>query len=1079
MARSKRKGVAFSRRLALHRWVLGLFGCENLDELAEHLKGDELPGLTADNVHRFHEALCLHMPRETRPDLPDDRLLEADQRIVAITQRLNEARLRRGKRPIRWLYFQYLALLATDIYLDLWFRDPKLLLAELNTAVKSLNRDLPSGDRIEPAGEAATDRDAANLLNKLAFWMATGSGKTLLMHAHLLLFQEFLGRHDRHHALNRIVLLTPNEGLSRQHLDEFEVAGIAARPFDRNALPGAWVEVLDVHKLHDEMGEKRVAVAAFEGNNLVLVDEGHRGASSGQQGQWMRRRDELCERGFSFEYSATFGQAVDKDRKLATTYARSILFDYSYRWFHGDGYGKDYRIANLEGHHDADWQQRYLTAALLAFFQQQWLYSRDGRALGPWAIERPLWVFVGSRVTKGLNQDDASDVVRIVQFLDEYVQNASASKTSIQALLEHGLATTGGRNLFADQFAPLQNSGMNAGTIFSETLSKTFNAPGGGGLRVERLKGTGGELTLRLGENEPFGVINVGDGGKLAKRCRDAGIVVTERVFSESAFDDVQSADSRIHLVVGARKFTEGWNSWRVSSMGLMNVGRTEGAQIIQMFGRGVRLKGRDMTLKRSSALPNVASEAPAALPHLETLQVFGIRANYMAQFRDFLEQEGVAADREEFFLPVHRQALPHDPPLGTIRLAENVAGAEPEAAFRRRGPMPVLGPPAQAPCPIRNRLRPAVRLDWNPKVRTLASVDSSAEVISKNEATLDRDHIRLIDQEALFFDLVRFKTERGWHNLTVSRAAIRQLLAAPSWYRLQAPAALFEQGNWSNVRHWQEIAGSLLRKYTARYYALCRQAWEARHLEIQPLRDDDPNLQVTGGRGGGQGFFLEVASTAAASHVGDLEQSLADLKRAIEQGRLSDWDRHRVRALRLNEHLYWPLLSVENDKLRVSPPTLNEGEYRFVRDLQDFLQQQATALAGIRIHLMRNQSRGRGIGFFEANNFHPDFILWALRDGRQHIAFVDPKGLVHLSGPDDPKVLLSTTIKEVEERLSDSRVRLESFIVSVTRLKDLDERWQVEGRALSRQDLAERHVLFQRDDPNYVHCLFSRLGVL
>ena len=415
-------------------------------------------------------------------------------------RRLNEARLRRGKRSIRWLYFQYLALLATDIYLDLWFQDPKRLLAELNTAVKSLNRDLPSGDRIEPAGEAATDRDAANLLNKLAFWMATGSGKTLLMHAHLLLFQEFLGRHDRHHALNRIILLTPNEGLSRQHLDEFEVAGIAARPFDRNALPGAWVEVLDVHKLHDEMGEKRVAVAAFEGNNLVLVDEGHRGASSGQQGQWMRRRDELCERGFSFEYSATFGQAVDKDRKLTNTYARSILFDYSYRWFHGDGYGKDYRIANLEGHHDADWQQRYLTAALLAFFQQQWLYSREGRALGPWAIERPLWVFVGSRVTKGLNQDDASDVVRIVQFLDEYVQNASASTTSIQELLEHGLATTGGRNLFADQFAPLQNSGMNAGSIFAETLSTTFNAPGGGGLRVERLKGTGGELTLRLGE---------------------------------------------------------------------------------------------------------------------------------------------------------------------------------------------------------------------------------------------------------------------------------------------------------------------------------------------------------------------------------------------------------------------------------------------------------------------------------------------------------------------------------------------------------------------------------------------------
>ncbi len=33
--------------------------------------------------------------------------------------------------------------------------------------------------------------------------------------------------------------------------------------------------------------------------------------------------------------------------------------------------------------------------------------------------------------------------------------------------------------------------------------------------------------------------------------------------------------------------------------MGLMNVGATEGAQIIQLFGRGVRLKGFDFSLKR------------------------------------------------------------------------------------------------------------------------------------------------------------------------------------------------------------------------------------------------------------------------------------------------------------------------------------------------------------------------------------------------------------------------------------------------------------------------------------------------
>src|SRR3546814_19182052 len=51
--------------------------------------------------------------------------------------------------------------------------------------------------------------------------------------------------------------------------------------------------------------------------------------------------------------------------------------------------------------------------------------------------------------------------------------------------------------------------------------------------------------------------------------------------------------DSRLNVLIGSRKFTEGWSSWRVSTMGLLNMGQGEGSQIIQLFGRGVRLKGK------------------------------------------------------------------------------------------------------------------------------------------------------------------------------------------------------------------------------------------------------------------------------------------------------------------------------------------------------------------------------------------------------------------------------------------------------------------------------------------------------
>ena len=49
--------------------------------------------------------------------------------------------------------------------------------------------------------------------------------------------------------------------------------------------------------------------------------------------------------------------------------------------------------------------------------------------------------------------------------------------------------------------------------------------------------------------------------------------------------------NSSINILIGSKKFSEGWNCWRVSTMGLMNIGQSEGSEIIQLFGRGVRLK--------------------------------------------------------------------------------------------------------------------------------------------------------------------------------------------------------------------------------------------------------------------------------------------------------------------------------------------------------------------------------------------------------------------------------------------------------------------------------------------------------
>jgi hypothetical protein len=393
---NNRAQVPFPHKLVLNQWMLSLFNVTRFEDLAEYLRDEKLEGQDENNVHWFHHELGVRFP-ELR-ELSTELLLEYDLNIVRHTQGLNERRITRGEEPIVWKYFQYLALLFTEIYLDRYFCDALGLRRSINTQIVAYNADKPDADQLTLVEETS---DAWPLLNKLAYWMATGSGKTLLMHANILQYQHYLGKYKRHRELNRILLLTPNEGLSQQHLREFEAAGIEAALFDKDAttkerqrtlpLDGGHalelprIEIIEVTRLVNEdderartIGERSVPVGRFLENNLVLVDEGHRGVSAGDEGAWMRARNALCEKGFSFEYSATFAQAVKGRQRLTDLYAKSILCDYSYRYFYGDGFGKDYQILNLDEGTQQNHLELYLVACLLSFFQQQRLFQEHG-----------------------------------------------------------------------------------------------------------------------------------------------------------------------------------------------------------------------------------------------------------------------------------------------------------------------------------------------------------------------------------------------------------------------------------------------------------------------------------------------------------------------------------------------------------------------------------------------------------------------------------------------------------------------------------------------------------------------------
>ncbi|MDZ7615739.1 MAG: DEAD/DEAH box helicase, partial [Patescibacteria group bacterium] len=580
-------------------------------------------------------------------------------------------------------------------------------------------------------------------------------------------------------------------------------------------------------------------------------------------------------------------------------------------------------------------------------------------------------------------------------------------------------------------------------------------------LYVENLKGATGEVALRLGaENDAFGVVNVGDDAKLVKLCEEHGLAIGELEFSGSLFHEINAPSSTVNVLIGSKKFTEGWSSWRVSTMGLMNVGRGEGAQIIQLFGRGVRLKGFDMSLKRSGKTQLADGvERPQYITALENLGVFGIRADYMAEFRKHLQEEGLPTndERVEFLLPVITNLGTQ--PLKTIRLKKTINGVSTEFgdAFRRLGPIPTV----QRPDPASDRpteylQKNKVVLNWYPKIKAIksAGVIGGDDAQQPHQAHFTPGHVAFLNQDRLYFELERFKAERGWYNLNLTRSGIAELLADQSWYEVLIPPEELAFDSFEKVALWGELALALLKKYAERYYTFRKREWELPHLEYQDLVDTDPNLLGVGASPG-DAYYRILIDQSQEEIVAKLEE----LKKRIEDADLKPWEFRTLKAIWFGRHLYQPLLHMRDKIVEISPVPLNKGERAFIDDLKRFHDNDGGFFSGKEMYLLRNLSKGRGVGFFEAGNFHPDFILWLLVAGEQHVVFVDPKGIRNI-GATDPKVRFHAEIKKIEERLGDADVKLHSFIISTTPSFTMRMLWRME-----KAEMQSHHVLFQEED--------------
>jgi hypothetical protein len=680
------------------------------------------------------------------------------------------------------------------------------------------------------------------------------------------------------------------------------------------------------------------------------------------------------------EYSATFAQAIGAATKtvrdeLLGTYGKAILFDYSYRYFYGDGYGKTFRVLNLK-RASATKAHELMLGGLLVFYQQTMLHRRHGEEARTYNLEKPLWVLLGSSVSRKrpdekdtsiAAEEERTDVGEVVAFLRRFLEEPgwAVNCTAKTIAGKSGFVELdSGSDLFEKHLRYLAKE--EAGTLHKRICRDLFH--GQGGLEVVEIKRSG-EIGLRVSAGSHkqlpyFAIVNIGDVADFRKHLEKVvKIEVREDVINDSLFERISRSDSPINLLIGAKKFIEGWSSWRVSSMGLLRIGKGEGSQVIQLFGRGVRLKGKDKSLKRSHALGSV----PNWLESLETLYIVSWNADYLQTFRKMLEKEDLSKE------------------LAPLRV---VQAEIPAWAVVPQTPKDF---DSSADTWVLTEEGPRVVVDLLPRVVSLAPGTAGAmeEAARAGAATSvlpgDAPYAGLLDLDRLHAELVEYKVAKGYGNVFVQRAALRGILASRCELRM-----LVEEAR-EPVKVHQAVSRAL-KTYLDRFVRLRERESESAHVEAGLVCE----RQVV----------YEYRITVDAEGTG--EKLLKEIEEVLEifkkqkKELLKDGGEPLPR-LYLDWHLFNPLLLEGNEEWRthvsISPPPLVQSEKKLLEDLRAFWKEKCgtSEYGDIEIRLLRNLPKV-GVGMFVRSGFYPDFILW-IRNRKTkatRVVFLDPHGLHH-----------------------------------------------------------------------------------
>jgi hypothetical protein len=252
-----------------------------------------------------------------------------------------------------------------------------------------------------------------------------------------------------------------------------------------------------------------------------------------------------------------------------------------------------------------------------------------------------------------------------------------------------------------------------------------------------------------------------------------------------------------------------------------------------------------------------------------------------------------------------------------------------------------------------------------------------------------------------------------------------------------------------------------ILKSYVDRLYNLKLQQAESKELYITHLTKKHENLSF--------GSYTLKIPKAEETEIRKIRKLLGQAQKLFKN------DAAEIPSIHFDRHLYTPLVVFGRDRdfMKSDPPRLNWGETQFVERLRDFARTNRKQFRDRELFLLRNLSL-RGVRFFQTSGFYPDFMMWIKRGNNVTIAFIDPKGIRNSGNFNDEKIQLHKRIKEIETKLGDPKLRLESFILSVSKYHEIKNTFD-DGKR-KKEEFAANHVLFL-EDANMIPELLEKLS--